>query len=138
MYLSKTDEWETPQDVFDALNAEFLFNLDAAASDSNHKCSLYYTQESDGLQQSWEGFRVFCNPPYSQIAAWVEKAFRETRHDKTLVCLLIPARTDTKYFHDFILHRSEIRFLDHRLRFGNSTNNAPFPVLVVIFRGGRV
>ena len=78
---------------------------------------------------------MFCNPPYSQIGLWVEKAFRESRNDNTVVVLLIPSRTDTKYFHNFIYHRSEIRFIRGRLKFGEAKNSAPFPSMVVIFRG---
>ena len=83
------------------------------------------------------GCRVFCNPPYSQIAKWVEKAFRETREDNTLVVLLIPSRTDTRYFHDFIYQRAEIRFVKGRLKFGDGKGSAPFPSMVVIFRGAK-
>lgn len=81
------------------------------------------------------GQSVFCNPPYSDIAAWVEKAYREAMQDNTVVVLLIPSRTDTKYFHDFIYHRSEIRFIRGRLKFGEAMYNAPFPSMVVVFRG---
>lgn len=81
------------------------------------------------------GYRVFCNPPYSEISRWVEKAYREGCKDNTIVVLLIPARTETRYFHNFILHRSEIRFLNGRLKFGDAKYNAPFPSMVVIFRG---
>ena len=80
---------------------------------------------------------MFCNPPYSKIVDWVEKAYRETRQDNTVVVLLIPARTDTRYFHDFIYQRSEIRFVKGRLKFGDSQNGAPFPSMVVIFRGAK-
>lgn len=137
MFSHKSDEWETPQHIFDALDAEFNFNLDPCATDKNHKCVTYFTKEEDGLKQNWGGCRVFCNPPYSQIGKWVEKAFRECRTDGTLVVLLIPARTDTKYFHEFILNRSEIRFLKRRLRFGNCGGDAPFPSIIVIFRGAK-
>ena len=81
------------------------------------------------------GCRVFCNPPYSKIAKWVEKCYREGTKDNTLVVLLIPSRTDTKYFHDFIYQRAEVRFIRGRLKFGESSNCAPFPSMVVIFRG---
>ena len=80
---------------------------------------------------------MFCNPPYSQIARWVEKAFDEGHKDNTVVVLLIPARTDTRYFHNFIYGRSEIRFIRGRLKFGESVNSAPFPSMVVIFRGAE-
>ena len=82
------------------------------------------------------GHRVFCNPPYGRdIAKWVEKCFREGHKDNTIVVLLIPARTDTRYFHDYIINRSEVRFVPGRLKFGDSKQSAPFPSMVVIFRG---
>lgn len=90
----------------------------------------------NGLSKDWGGYRVFCNPPYGRaITDWVEKAYREGTKDNTIVVMLIPARTDTRYFHDFIQHRSEIRFVKGRLKFGNSKQAAPFPSMVVIFRG---
>lgn len=119
LFSSKTDQWATPQDFFDSLDAEFHFDLDPCADETNHKTPEYFTKEDDGLSKDWSGRRVFCNPPYGRaIGAWVEKAFREGTKDGTIVVLLIPARTDTKYFHDFILNRSEIRFVSGRLRFG--------------------
>lgn len=82
---------------------------------------------------------VFCNPPYGkEMYKWVEKCYFEGRKEHTTVVLLIPARTDTKYFHDFIIHRTEIRFIKGRLKFGNSKNTAPFPSMLVIFRGAKV
>lgn len=138
LFSSNSDEWATPQHIFDNLDAEFNFNLDPCATESNHKCNVFYTAKIDGLKQNWGGQRVFCNPPYSNISSWVEKAFRETRNDNTLVVLLIPARTDTRYFHDFIYQRAEIRFIKGRLKFGDSKNSAPFPSMVVIFRGAKV
>lgn len=134
IYKSGTDEWETPQDVFDRLNEEFDFDLDPCATGQNHKCSTYYTKDQDGLSKTWGGSRVFCNPPYSEIKKWVRKAYEESFKPGTIVVLLIPARTDTKYFHDYILHRSEIRFIKGRLRYSNSRHNCPFPSMVVIFR----
>lgn len=135
MYSSKSDEWSTPQSFFDELDREFHFDLDAAASKENHKCSRYFTIQDDGITQNWGGCRVFCNPPYSQIEKWAAKAFYETKQDNTLVVMLIPARTDTKYFHNYIQGRSEIRFVKGRLKFGNSKNSAPFPSMVVIWKG---
>lgn len=135
LFSKQSDEWETPQDLFDKLNTEFDFNLDPCATDENHKCDLYFTQEQNGLDVSWGGHSVFCNPPYSQIGKWVEKSYREGCKDNTVVVLLIPARTDTRYFHNFIQHRAEIRFIKGRLKFGESENSAPFPSMIVIFRG---
>jgi site-specific DNA-methyltransferase (adenine-specific) len=136
LYSSNSDEWATPQEVFDSLDAEFHFDLDPCATDENHKCERYFTLENSGLEQNWGGCRVFCNPPYSEISKWVEKAYRETRQDGTLVVLLIPSRTDTRYFHDFIYHRAEIRFVKGRINFGGQYT-APFPSMVVIFRGAK-
>lgn len=135
LFSGSSDEWSTPEETFQALDAEFHFTLDPCATDQNHKCTLYYTQKENGLLQNWGGQSVFCNPPYSQIGTWVEKAYREASKDHTLVVLLIPSRTDTKYFHDFIYQRSEIRFVRGRLKFGEAIHNAPFPSMIVIFRG---
>lgn len=122
LFSSNTDQWATPKDFFDKLDREFHFDLDPCADESNHKTPEYFTKEQNGLLQDWSGRRVFCNPPYGRkIGAWVEKAYREGTKDGTIVVLLIPARTDTRYFHDFILHRSEIRFVPGRLRFGGGS-----------------
>lgn len=135
MFSSKTDDWATPQDFFDKLDLEFQFTLDPCADLHNHKCARYYNQEQDGLIHDWGGKRVFCNPPYGkEIAKWVQKSFEESRKKNTLVVMLIPARTDTKYFHDFIYGKAEIRFIRGRLKFGNAKTAAPFPSMVVIFR----
>lgn len=137
LFTSKSDEWETPKELFDNLDNEFHFDLDPCADDANHKCEKYYTATDDGLSKSWGGCKVFCNPPYSKISEWVEKAFRETRQDNTLVVMLIPSRTDTKYFHDYIYQRSEIRFVRGRVKFSDK-GSAPFPSMIVIFRGAKV
>ena len=137
---SKKMDWCTPQDFFDKLNAEFNFTLDAAATDKTAKCPDYYTPESDGLTSSWnKGGAVFCNPPYGRLLAkWVRKAYEESQTGITIV-LLIPARTDTSYFHDFIYGKAEIRFVRGRLKFtddnGKQYAAAPFPSMVVIYNG---
>ena len=131
----KTDDWETPRIIFGQLDMEFHFNLDPCCTERTRKCENYFTPEQDGLKQSWAGYTVFCNPPYSNVAEWVKKAFEETKNKNTTVVMLIPSRTDTKYFHKYIYHRSEIRFIKGRLKFGNAKNPAPFPSMVVIFRG---
>lgn len=138
LFSSNSDEWATPQWLFDELNKEFNFTLDPCATEENHKVSNYLTKESNGLAISWGGYNVFCNPPYSQIDKWVEKAFRETRNDNTIVVLLIPSRTDTRYFHNYIYQRAEIRFIKGRLKFNESKNSAPFPSMIVIFRGANL
>jgi len=139
MFTSITDDWETPQYLFDELNAEFHFNLDACATEKNAKCKGYYTKEQDGLSQKWDD-RTWCNPPYGkQIGMWVKKAAEESIKGK-LIVMLIPARTDTKWFHDYIYNKCgvEVRFLKGRLKFGASKNSAPFPSMVVIFRIGTI
>ena len=135
MFSSKTDEWSTPQDFFDELNKEFDFTLDPCATPENAKCEKYYTKEDDGLKQDWSGETVFCNPPYGRaIKNWVKKCYEESKKPNTTVVMLIPARTDTSYFHDYIYHKAkEIRFIRGRLKFGNAKNSAPFPSMVVIF-----
>lgn len=135
MFSSKTDEWSTPQDFFNELNKEFNFTLDPCATPENAKCEKYYTKEDDGLKQDWSGETVFCNPPYGRaIKDWVKKCYAESKKPNTTVVMLIPARTDTSYFHDYIYHKAkEIRFIRGRLKFGNAKNSAPFPSMVVIF-----
>jgi DNA N-6-adenine-methyltransferase (Dam). len=135
MFSSKKDNWETPRDFYNKLNQEFNFMLDPCADESNHKCDKYFTKEQDGLSQSWGGNIVFCNPPYGrEIGNWVEKARAEAEKAGTMIVMLLPARTDTRWFHDHIYGRVEIRFVKGRLKFGDSKNSAPFPSMVVIFR----
>lgn len=138
MFSSKRMDWETPQDFFDKLNVEFHFTLDPCANEQNAKCKKFYTIEQDGLAQSWQGEIVFCNPPYGrELSKWVEKAYKESRKPNTIVVMLIPARTDTKYFHQYIYKKSEIRFIKGRLKFVNSTNGAPFPSMVVVMKNAE-
>lgn len=136
VYSSKSSEWATPQDLFDKLNEEFGFTLDPCATDQNHKCEKYYTKADDGLAKDWLGEVVFCNPPYGRdLPKWVRKCFFEAMYGGCkLAVMLIPARTDTQWFHDYIYGKAEIRFIKGRLRFGGSTMNAPFPSMLVIFR----
>lgn len=139
MFSSKTDNWATPTEFYNTLNEEFHFNLDPCADEFNHKCEKFYTVEQDGLKQDWGGYRVFCNPPYGRdISKWVKKAYNEGHKSNTLVCMLIPARTDTKFFHDYILNRAEIRFIKGRLKFGGSKTAAPFPSMLVVYRAPEI
>lgn len=138
LFSSKETEWETPQDFFDALDAEFHFTLDSCASVTNHKCDKYFTKDENGLLQDWSGETVFCNPPYGKdIRHWVEKCYLESVKNKITIVMLIPARTDTRWFHDFVYHKAEIRFVKGRLKFGGAKNSAPFPSMVVIYRGNN-
>ena len=134
MFSSKTDLWETPQDLFDKLNNEFQFTLDVCATPENAKCDKFYTEEQDGLEHPWKG-TVWCNPPYGRgIGQWGRRALFASVSGATVV-MLLPARTDTKWFHDYIYKRNnvEIRFIRGRLKFGGSKNSAPFPSMVVVY-----
>lgn len=137
MFSSKSNEWETPQALFDKLDKNYSFTLDPCATEDNHKCEKYYTVEDDGLSKSWKGERVFINPPYGDIGKWVEKAYKESLYKGGLVVMLIPARTDTRYWHDYVMKSSAIYFIKGRLKFENKsmlkTDPAPFPSVVVVF-----
>ena len=134
LFSSKTDNWATPPELFKDLDNEFKFTLDPCASEENHKCAKYFTKEENGLLQDWGGQRVYCNPPYGRtVGNWVEKAAKESRKENTIVVMLLPARTDTKWFHEYIYGRATIRFIRGRLKFGWSKNSAPFPSMIVIF-----
>ncbi len=140
LFSSASAEWSTPQDLFDQLNDEFKFDLDAAASPKNAKCDVYYTKDDNGLSIPWEGRRTWLNPPYGRtIGAWVEKAITETTTEggARVVVMLVPVRTDTKWFFMATRARPEVRYLAGRLKFGGSKNSAPFPSAVLIFRNGN-
>ena len=133
MFSSRTDNWVTPQWLFDELDKEFHFTLDVCADEQNHKCEKYYTKTDDGLKNSWGGV-VFMNPPYGrEIAKWIRKAYSERANCEAIV-MLLPSRTDTNWFHDYIYHEAEIRFLRGRIKFGGAKWNAPFPSMVAIYR----
>ena len=140
MFSSKSPEWGTPTKLFDKLNNMFNFTLDPCCNSYNAKCEKFYTVEDDGLSKSWQGEKVFCNPPYGrQIKDWVKKAYHESRHPGTTVVLLIPARTDTSYWHDYVMKSEMIYFIKGRLHFtsdlsSEETNAAPFPSVVVVFK----
>jgi phage N-6-adenine-methyltransferase len=133
LFTSKTANWETPQEFFRQLDAEFGFEIDVCAVFENAKCQRYFFPEIDGLQQEWEGV-CWMNPPYGrEIKKWIQKAYESSLKGATVVCLL-PARTDTSWWHDYCM-KGEIRFIRGRLKFSGSKNSAPFPSAVVIFRG---
>lgn len=133
MFSSKDQTWETPQNLFDKLDKEFNFTLDVCATDETAKCNNYFTHKEDGLAQEWKG-NCWMNPPYGrEIGVWIKKAYEESLKEAKVVCL-IPARTDTKYWHEYIFtYAAEIRFIKGRIKFGNSKNSAPFPSALVIF-----
>lgn len=134
-FSSKTCEWKTPQEVFDELNKEFQFTLDVCATPENTKCSKYFTKEENGLIQDWSKEICWLNPPYGrEIQLWIKKAYEESKKGATVV-LLIPSRTDTKWWHEYVVKAKEIRFIKGRLKFNNHTNSAPFPSAIVVFKG---
>lgn len=131
MFTSNTDEWATPQWLFDTLNNEFHFDVDVCADHKNHKCDKYFSKEEDGLSQQWNGV-VWCNPPYgNEISKWVEKAYEYFTRGGTVV-MLVPARTDTRWWHNYI-RKGEVRFIKGRLKFNDGDSPAPFPSAIVIF-----
>ena len=133
MFPSASNEWATPQEFFNQLNSEFHFTLDPCCTHDNAKCENHYTIAEDGLSQNWEG-RVFCNPPYGrELPKWVKKCYEESLKG-SLVVMLIPSRTDTRWFHDWIYGKAGIRFIKGRLKFGGAKQSAPFPSMVVIFK----
>lgn len=123
-FSSVSDRWSTPLDVYRALDAEFCFDFDP--------CPLDGTQ--DGLVTQWEGRRVFCNPPYGTgLVKWLERGL-----EATVAVFLLPARTDTRWFHEIVLPKAkELRFIKGRLKFGDATSDAPFQSMIVVFRQGR-
>lgn len=135
MFSSKSNEWDTPKDFYEKLNEEFNFNLDPCSTHENAKCEKHYTILEDGLKQDWGGHTVFMNPPYGRdIRRWVQKAYEESKKPNTTVVCLIPSRTDTSYWHDYIFGKAkDIRFIRGRLKFGNGENAAPFPSAVIVF-----
>lgn len=132
---SNKDDWETPQKLFDELDLHYNFTLDPCSTHRNAKCEKHYTVEEDGLSRSWAGEVVFCNPPYGRnIGEWVRKCSEESKH--ATIVMLIPARTDTTYFHDYIYNKARIEFLRGRLKFeqdGKALNSAPFPSMLVFW-----
>jgi len=128
----------TPQEFYDKLDSQYGFTLDPCANADNHKCDYWFGPDSpfatDGLTESWTGHRVFMNPPYGrEIAKWIKKAHDEHKAHGITIVALLPARTDTRYFHDYIYHRTDITFIKGRLRFSNA-GPAPFPSMVVVWR----
>ena len=126
LFMSASCHWSTPKDLYEALDQEFHFDFDPCPISDN---------DIDGLLKEWSGIRIFCNPPYGRnLGKWIDKAYNESQQGK-LVVLLIPSRTDTRWWHAYIMKADELRFLKGRLKFGGSKNSAPFPSVIVIFRG---
>jgi site-specific DNA-methyltransferase (adenine-specific) len=133
-FSSATPEWYTPRDFFDALNAEFNFTLDPCCTHENATVQKHFTESDDGLTQSWSDEIVFMNPPYGRtIGDWMRKAYESSVLDGALVVCLVPARTDTAWWHDYAA-KGEVRFIRGRLKFGGAATSAPFPSAVCVFR----
>ena len=135
MLTSTTDLWSTPQYFFDEMNSIYgPFTIDVCADASNAKCTVFFDKDKNGLKQKWYG-KCWMNPPYGKtIKEWMKKAYESAQNGATVVCL-VPARTDTKWWHDYVMKADEIRFIKGRLKFGNAKNSAPFPSAIVIFKG---
>jgi len=131
-FESKKQDWETPDEIFVPLNEEFGFTLDVCATSENAKCDLFFSEEDDGLTRDWHGI-CWMNPPFGVQGKWVKKAYGESLKGTTVVCLL-PARTNTNWFHDYCL-KEEVRFVRGRPRFKGAKYGLPQPLMVVIFRG---
>lgn len=156
MFSSKSDDWTTPRQFFDALNSEFHFDIDGAATKQNALCAKYYGIDDggrgkpeclgDALHGPWAiRSSIFINPPYSMCKEFMAKAAHEREHNHVTSALLVPARTDTKWFHQYVWDEKEnaprpnvsVRFIKGRLKFGGGTNSAPFPSMVVIFTADK-
>jgi len=133
---SASIEWATPQYMFDQLNEEFDFTLDPCASEQNHKCAKYFTIEMDGLNQNWDGERVFMNPPFGRnIGEWMKKLSESVF---SVAVALIPAKMDTKWFHRYVLEKAEIRCIQGRVKYiGDRANSAPFVSILAVYRKGK-
>jgi len=133
LFTSRSEEWETPNYVYLPLNSEFKFQVDVCATTENAKCKIYFDKSVDGLKSEWSPFRCWMNPPYGrEISKWMKKAFTESQRGALVVCL-IPSRTDTKWWHNWVMKSSEVRFVSGRINFSTSKNSAPFPSCIVIY-----
>ena len=138
-FSSTSGDWDTPQTFYDKLDRQFSFTLDPCATEASAKCAKYYTEEDDGLVQDWKGHTVFVNPPYGRsIGVWLKKGYEESKKHNTIVVMLVPARTDTKWWHDYVMRAKEVHLVRGRLKFGTSDNAAPFPSAVVIFHSNTL
>lgn len=136
-YNGNGRHWETPAEVFDPLNAEFHFTLDPCATAETAKCQKFFTEEQDGLSQSWGNERVFMNPPYGrEVYAWTRKAADSAKAGATVVGLL-PASCDLAWWHEDIVGKAEVRYIRGRVRFltgGPYRASGFFASVIVIWR----
>ena len=146
LYSSASGEWETPQEFFDKLDEEFGFTLDPCATPENKKCINFFSKFEDGLASRWcmmsgeliGGGAIFVNPPYGrEIGKWIAKSYNESRYEGSVIVMLIPARTDTAWWHNYVMKACEVRLIRGRLKFTRPDGHqasAPFPSAVVVFR----
>jgi phage N-6-adenine-methyltransferase len=133
MFSSATDQWATPQAFFNEWDDIYHFELDVCADAQNAKCRRYFSEQDNGLAQNWAPYRCWMNPPYGrEIRRWIQKAYQESLRGATVVCLL-PARTDTAWWHEYIIPFAKMTFVRGRIKFGDSKNGAPFPSAVAVF-----
>lgn len=134
LFATNRQDWGTPKTFFDLLDQEFHFTIDICASEDNAKCPRYFTIEDDSLSFTWPANEtIYCNPPYGrEVGKWLEKGW-EARGNGSTVVFLLPARTDTKWFHEWV-SLGEVRFLQGRIIFEGAAAGAPFPSLLLIFR----
>lgn len=136
-FTSRTEEWDTPQYVYEVLNQEFHFTLDVCATKLNRKCDKYFSKAMNGLKRSWDKNICWMNPPYGKdIYKWMQKAYEESCKSATVVCL-IHSRTDTKWWHHWVAKADEVRFVYRRLAFGKGERDSPFPSVIVVFRNSK-
>lgn len=124
-------DWETPEEIFNPLNQEFNFTTDVCASPENTKCDFFYSEADNALHLKWQGV-CWMNPPFGSQGRWVRKAYEESKKGITVVCLL-PARTNTSWWHDYCM-KGEIRFIRGRPKFKGAKHGLPQPLAIVIFR----
>jgi site-specific DNA-methyltransferase (adenine-specific) len=133
--IAQKDKWETPSRLFEKLNDEFQFTLDPCCEAHTAKCSRFYTFEDNGLSKDWAGETVFCNPPYSNgnIDIWMEKCYKESLKPDTIVVALVAVSTSAKWFHEWVLNKAELRFVERRIRFAGAPYTATFSSVIVVF-----
>ena len=135
LFSSESDEWPTPPWILDILKTVYRFSLDPCSTDINNICGKHYTLDDDGLKKSWAAEVIWMNPPYSQIEEWMGKAYESAKEEGATVVCLVPARTDTKWWHNYVMRGNcQIVFVQGRLKFGHAKNSAPFPSIIVVMR----
>ena len=135
-FAAKSVEYETPLSLFDPLNKEFCFTTDVCSTHDNKKVAHHWTKEEDGLSQKWEGV-CWCNPPYGrEMPNWIRKAIEASKEGTTTV-MLIPARTNTGWWHELVMPHFEIRFVRGRPKFNGGEHGLPFPLAILVIIGRK-